>query len=150
VIYWDTSALVKLYVPEPDSHVFLDILAGSDAAVVTADIASVEVLCTLHRKEAAGDLRPNGAEELFERYLADTHSGRIMLIPNGRDITTTARRLVAHAYQHTPPLFIRSLDALHIASAIIASADAVIATDKRLRDVATLMGLAVLPEDPNG
>jgi predicted nucleic acid-binding protein len=147
VIYWDTSALIKLYVPENDSQVFLDLLASSNAAVVTADIASVEVLCTLHRKETVGDLRIGGAEALFERYLADTHSGRIMLIPNGRDITATARRVVAHAYQQSSPLFIRSLDALHIASAIIASADAVVATDKRLRDVATLMGLTVLPAE---
>ena len=146
MIYWDTSALIKLYVPEPDSRVFIDLLASSNAAVVTADITSVEVLCTLHRKEAAGDLRPEDAKARFERYLADTHSGRIILVPNGRDITATAQRVVAHAYQQSPPLFIRSLDALHIASAIIASAKAVVATDRRLRDVATLMGLTVLPK----
>ena len=27
--YWDTSALIKLYVPEPDTPYFLELLAGS-------------------------------------------------------------------------------------------------------------------------
>ena len=67
-----------------------------------------------------------------------------MLIPNGLDVTAEAENLVK-LYSQPQPLFIRSLDAIHIASALVSQASTLVATDKRLRDVAVLMGLTVLP-----
>jgi uncharacterized protein with PIN domain len=51
--YWDTSCLVKLYVPEADSAVFTAHISGG-ATVVTSAIARLELWATLRRKEAAG------------------------------------------------------------------------------------------------
>ena len=48
--YWDTSCLVKLYTPEPDSEIFADILAGGDHCI-TCDLAPLEFWATVHRKE---------------------------------------------------------------------------------------------------
>jgi predicted nucleic acid-binding protein len=147
VIYWDTSALIKLYVPEPDSATFLHHMKDTETPPVTADITSTEVLCTLYRKETVGDIIQGGADILFKRYLEDTVAGRIVLVPNGRDVTTAAQRLVSYAYSQPKPTYIRSLDALHVASALAVNAEAVIATDKRLRKVAVLMGLQVVPKE---
>jgi len=54
--YWDTSALIKLYAPEPDSSYFLELLAQAQQPPLSADITRAEILCTLYRKEQAGDL----------------------------------------------------------------------------------------------
>lgn len=59
--YWDTSAVLKLYVTEPDSRYFIDLVASSDTPLRTAQITYVEVLCALHRKEVAGDLLAGAA-----------------------------------------------------------------------------------------
>lgn len=143
--YWDTSALIKLYVPEPDTPYFLELLAGSPGPPLTADIARAEVLCTLYRKEHAGDLGAGAAATLFARFLEDAAAGRVVLVPNGLDVTTQAQALVERAYRRRQPILIRSLDALHVASALAARATTLVATDGRLRDVAVMMGLEVLP-----
>jgi predicted nucleic acid-binding protein len=44
-----------------------------------------------------------------------------------------------------PPLFVRTLDAIHLASAMIAGEKEFVATDKRLRDAALFLGLKVFP-----
>ena len=85
--YWDTSALIKLYAPEPDSPYFLTLLSRAEGPLLTSDITRAEVLCTLYRKEHAGDLAAGAAEVLFARFLADADAGRIVLIPNGLEAT---------------------------------------------------------------
>ena len=143
--YWDTSALIKLYAPEPDSPYFLTLLSRAEGPLLTSDITRAEVLCTLYRKEHAGDLAAGAAEVLFARFLADADAGRIVLIPNGLEATEKAHRLVQQAYSQPQPLLIRSLDAIHVASALTARATTVVATDTRLREVAKLLGLEVVP-----
>lgn len=103
------------------------------------------MLCTLYRKEHAGDLVLGAAATLFARFLEDAAAGRVVLVPNGLDVTTQAQALVERAYRRPQPVLIRSLDALHVASALAARATTLVATDGRLREVAGLMGLEVLP-----
>jgi predicted nucleic acid-binding protein len=147
VIYWDTSALIKLYAPEPDSDVFLKHMKDIKTPPATADTTSSELLCALYRKEASGELTQGGAEVLFKHYLDDTTAGRIVLIPNGRDVTAAAQRLIHYAYDQPQPTQIRSLDVVHVASALVTNAKAMMATDAQVREVAGLMGLKVLPEE---
>ncbi len=143
--YWDTSALIKLYAPEPDSPYFLTLLAQAQHPPFSSDIVRAEVLCTLYRKEHAGDLKRGAAATLFARFASDTAAGRLVLIPNSADVTAEAERLVKRAYSQAQPLLIRSLDAIHVASALAARSTTLVATDARLRNVAVLMGLKVLP-----
>lgn len=143
--YWDTSALLKLYAPEPDSAYFLERVAVSRRALLTADIAKAELLCALNRKEHAGDLRAGGATALFARFDQDVSEGRIVLVPYSQDVFTNVQRLVKVAYATSPALMIRSLDAIHVASAVLSKAEVVVVTDVRLRDVAALMGLTTEP-----
>ena len=47
--------------------------------------------------------------------------------------------------RHTPPLPVRTLDALHLASARTDHQTELVATDKRMRDAANQLGLSVFP-----
>ncbi|CAN5880147.1 hypothetical protein BH24DEI2_BH24DEI2_07950 [soil metagenome] len=143
--FWDTSALLKLYAFEPDAAYFLNLVANDARPLLTADIAREEMLCALYRKELSGDVKPGEARVLFNRFLEDERNGRIIVIPNGQDVLAEAERLVKRCYAQTPPLTVRSLDVIHVASALVSKADAVVATDARLRDAAGVMGLNVLP-----
>jgi hypothetical protein len=51
--YWDTSCLIKLYTPEPDSQIFRDFL-DVGAACVTCDITPLEFWATVRRKVSEG------------------------------------------------------------------------------------------------
>ena len=143
--YWDTSALLKLYVSEPDSKYFLELVTSSDDPLLSADIVREEMLCALYRKEHAHDIKPGAATQLFKAFLADEQAGRIITIPNGKDVVLQAERLVRRAYAAAPALPIRSPDAIHVASALASKATVVVATDARLRDVAQQMGFKLLP-----
>lgn len=145
--YWDTSALLKLYAPEPDSPRFLELAATSGGALGTADVAAVELICSLERKERAGDLREGGAEVLFQRFETDVQAGRIVLVPYGREVWSEVKRLVDAAYRHRGKqvVMVRSLDAIHIGTALSMKVASLIATDKRLRQAAALVGLKLAP-----
>ncbi|NQX02856.1 PIN domain-containing protein [bacterium] len=61
--YWDTSCLIKLYTPEPDSQIFRDFLAEGTACV-TCDITPLEFWATVRRKESEGTLAPGEARKV--------------------------------------------------------------------------------------
>ncbi len=143
--YWDTSALLKLYVPEPDSAHLLDLVSLENQPLYSSAIAAVEVLCAVHRKERSHDLKPGSAAAILLKFRADCGGGRIVLIPYGDDVAARAEQVVRLALQRRRPVTIRSLDAIHIASALSVGAKTLIATDSRLREVASLAKLKLQP-----
>lgn len=144
--YWDVSALLKLYVPEADSDLFTELATGAQEAMLSSAVARAQVLCTLYRKEHFGDLNVNGAARAFRKFSADCEAGRILLVPYGPDLMDECERLVKLSYDRSRPVLIRALDVIHLASAVVSKADALVATDKRLRELAGVTGMPVLPE----
>ena len=53
--------------------------------------------------------------------------------------------VVTRCFGHSPPIPIRTLDAIHLASAAVTTEVELIATDKRLRDAAAVLGLKLFP-----
>jgi predicted nucleic acid-binding protein len=145
VIYWDTSALVKLYVAEPDSPYFLALAEETEQQIVTSAIATTEVLCALYGMEHRRVLKRGGARRIHEEFLSDSQTGRIVTIPYGPDIAREATKLVELASVQPTGFLVRSLDAIHVASAMISKTAFVVATDGRLRRAAELMGLKLRP-----
>ena len=143
--YWDTSALLKLYVPEDDSGYFLDSVVTSDQPLVSSAIAAVEMLCAVYRKECIGDLKRGGALATYQRFLGDSREGRIVLVPYGEQVFTAAEEIVRLAFRRARPIMVRSLDAVHVASALTARARVMVATDTRLRQVAAMAKLKLMP-----
>ena len=143
--YWDTSALLKLYLPEDDSGYFLDSVVTSDQPLVSSAIAAVEMLCALYRKESVGELKRGGALAAHQRFLGDCRAGRIVLLPCGEQVFTAAEEVVRLAFRRARPVMVRSLDAIHVASALTARARVMVATDTRLRLVAAMAKLKLMP-----
>ena len=143
--YWDTSALLKLYLPEDDSGYFLDSVVASDQPLVSSAIAAVEMLCALYRKESVGELKRGGALAAHQRFLGDSREGRIVLVPYGEQVFTAAEEIVRLAFRRARPVMVRSLDAIHVASALTARARVMVATDTRLRLVAAMAKLKLMP-----
>ncbi|MHB2018897.1 MAG: type II toxin-antitoxin system VapC family toxin [Candidatus Xenobia bacterium] len=143
--YWDTSALVKLYVSETDSHAFLDLAARQTETPSTSILTCVEMLVTLHRKEADHVLHTGQAQAIYARFAAHVGAKRISLLPAGFDCIKASERVVETAWHASPPVPIRSLDALHVATAIVGGARAIVTADARQRSVAAAMQLPTLP-----
>jgi predicted nucleic acid-binding protein len=145
VHYWDTSAVLKLYAPEADSAYFLNLIATVRQPVHCSAISCMEVLCALYRKEEAGDLKPGGGAALYRRFRRDARAGRVVLAPYGEDVAAEAERVAKAAFGERRAIMIRSLDLIHVATAVVLGATALVATDKRLRALASVLRLPLLP-----
>ncbi len=143
--YWDTSALVKLYAPESDSALFENHLRSPTHTVVSGRVTLWEAWATFNRKEAEGGLSPGGAQVRQSELLADLGAGEWRLIEAGDRVEAEFNQIVAVCHRRTPPLFIRTFDALHLASARVSGETEIVATDKRLREAAVYLGFSLFP-----
>jgi predicted nucleic acid-binding protein len=127
-VYLDTSAAAKLLVEEPESARLASYLDGLEAQ---EDIMSSGLLETeLRRFGTRVDIPQSAVTEVL---------ARVGLIEPDRSMFLEAALL--------PGPQLRSLDALHMATAIRLDADAVVAYDRRLLEAARSLGVnAVSPE----
>lgn len=126
VLYLDSSAIVKLVVPEPETSALVETL-HSDPEMVSSVLARVEVLRAVRR---AGARRA-----VADR--ADSILRRMALVKLEEGVVRTASNL--------QPLELRTLDAIHLATALsLAPALAGLITyDARLASAAGAAGLTV-------
>ena len=113
--------------------------------MLTSLLTRVEVASALNRKENAGDISRADTRRAIARFDADCSSGRIVLTPLHVEIAHAAAELIRRLKLPQSRVGLRSLDALHLATAIAARATAVVTTDARLREASLLAGLGVKP-----
>jgi predicted nucleic acid-binding protein len=142
--YWDTSCLVKLYAPEPDSAP-LRAHVASGTSVVTSTIARFELWATLRRKEAAGDLHPGGARQALAAYDDDVALGLILVETMSPPVTARFEMIIEQCHGRTPPLALRTLDGIHLSAAAVSGELEIVATDRRLREAAVSLGFTLYP-----
>jgi predicted nucleic acid-binding protein len=124
VLYLDSSAIVKLVAREPESEALARVIA-KDPDVVSSALAWTEVV------RAARRTRSNIARA--EKVVAS-----IPMIPIDDGILRRAADI--------PPVTLRALDAIHIATALSVREDlaAVVTYDARLADAAAELDLRTL------
>ena len=126
MLYLDSSAIVKLVAPEPETDALIDFLA-TDPERVSSALALVEVSRAVQR--AGGD------EVLLVR--AREVLSRVALIKIDNTVLRTASEL--------GPPGLRTLDAIHLGTALstVEPVTALVTYDRRLRDASRLAGIEV-------
>jgi len=127
VIYFDTSALVKLVFEEAESAALVEWLnVRVDVPKVTSDLSTIELLRTCRRVD--------------ERSVDDAN-----LLLEGIDHLPVDRSIVERAATLLPSE-LPSLDAIHLASALTVKVNltALVAYDARLCSAAAEMGIEVV------
>jgi uncharacterized protein len=128
-IYVDSSALIKRVVAEAESSALVEFLDGhywQTDLLASSSLAWVEVSrVVLARVKSADD-----AGELIEGAMSGIDER-----PMSADVISVARRI--------EPLILRSLDAIHLATAVLIDADLVVTYDDRLADACRRNALAV-------
>ncbi len=142
--YWDTSALVKLYVAEVDSPLFSSHWLQTNV-ITTSALARWELFCVLARKEAEGSIPPGASVIIFSEFLADVASGAVVLLSMNEAVEDRFRNLVLRLYGSKPPMFARTLDGMHVATADLHGASEIVSTDLNMRKCAAAIGLAIYP-----
>ena len=137
IVYFDSSAFVKLLVEEDGSDIAAALWDGCDAAVASR-LAYPEVRAALaaagrdQRLDADGQRQ---AEAAWEEYWAATRA--VELTP----------AVAAHAGELAGEHALRGADAVHIATALAVGVDAALfaAWDARLRSGAEAAGVRLAP-----
>jgi predicted nucleic acid-binding protein len=141
--YWDTSCVLKLYTAEPDSATYLTLAGQATEPLVSSEILGAELYAALCQKELRGELKNGAAERLHKQFDADCAAGRWLLIPLGRDVLTKAIHVTKTGYHHRRPVPLRTLDAIHLATALLCKASQIVTTDERMQQAAAVAGLPV-------
>ncbi len=137
VVYFDTSALVKLFIEEAGSEDVSALWDGADA-VTTSRVTEVEVpaaLAAARRSRRLDERSHEEAKQGWQRY-----RGSLRLVEVTPELGETAGML-AETYA------LGALDALHLASAATVADDRIIMAswDRRLLEAARSLGMATLP-----
>lgn len=140
--YWDTSTLLKMYVPEPDSSRFAGHLV---MPVYTSELTRLELLRAITRKDLEGAIAPASAETVFNKSLFDVDSSRVALLPVEPAVEARFRSLLLQLHRRSPAIVIRTFDALHLATADLLRATEIITTGPRMRAGAAAIGLKYFP-----
>lgn len=139
--YFDTSALIKLYIQEPGSAAVLAVAEGvSSDHLVILELTLLECRSAVRRRERAGDISGSVANQILERIEQDG-SSYFLVQPTASAIDVAARLLDTHA--------LRTLDALQLAGCLTIRHSTpppltFVCADGRLCDAANLEGLATL------
>lgn len=143
-VYFDTSALIKLYVEEEGTARVIGLIESSAGfRAVILDIALIEARSAIRRREREGDIPRPEADRILRRIDNDAASF-FEVLPSGAAVRAEAARLLD---RH--PL--RAYDAMQLAGCRIASRGApgpwkFACADKRLCAAAGREGPA--PENP--
>ena len=125
-VYFDTSALAKLIVREFETRALEAWLDSSGAVPVSSVVARVELMRFARR---------HGDEEIF----------RVASLAEKLDFLTLSDDVV-HLAGSLDPALLRSLDAIHLATALDLGSiiSGVVTYDKRLAEACALHGLEVI------
>ncbi|AEG91133.1 type II toxin-antitoxin system VapC family toxin [Ramlibacter tataouinensis] len=130
-VLFDTSALLKRYLPEPGREALLSLM-GQARPVVAAPNCKVELYSALNRVR-----RDTGAsDELYRQTCAEVERnfGDFNVVP----MTGVLERAAIRALEAAP---LRAGDALHVGAALAAGVDLFVTADRRQYQGALATGL---------
>jgi predicted nucleic acid-binding protein len=141
-VYLDTSALAKIYVPEPESEALEAALLGRRDLLVS-DLAVTELTSALARRVREGHLDHVHARRVYTGVLRDLETGQYRWVEATRAVHREAERLLLGAGRRVA---LRAADALHLALATILGARVIVSFDARMKaGAAAVASLTVAP-----
>jgi len=137
VIYLDTSYIVKAYIREPGSDLVLSELEGQ-SGLTASRLAKVEFVSALMRQRKAGDISKAAAGSAIHSLEKDSAIGIWTWIDISGSILSASTALLTHR-SHFGKL--RSLDAIHLATAKNLGTERLYTHDQRMFEAAEHFGL---------
>ena len=110
IYYFDTSALIKLYIDETGSDWVQTIYDKQSEKIIFAKIGIVETAAALTRRERMNEITPELQKSLYSKMLEDANN-RFQVIAVADEIIYSAAALT----QRHP---LRGYDAVHLAAAL--------------------------------
>ncbi|HYY27859.1 MAG TPA: type II toxin-antitoxin system VapC family toxin [Chthoniobacterales bacterium] len=140
MIFCDTSALAKYYVPE-DASTDLRSWLDDEDAVIASELARVELMSVFHRRMRERDWTREQFQAATSQFNRNEAARFWTWVPVSSSIVDEASRL----YMSLPEsVFLRASDCLHIVTALHHGFDGLCTFDRHQLQAAKALGLAVL------
>lgn len=144
-VYFDTGALVKLYIFEPGSD-FVQRQAQKAKSIPFNQLQETELRNAIHAAIGQKSIPSVAGLSALEHIDSDTNNG--ILSMEMLDWPVVWNRAAHLARLHTRKLLCRTLDILHVSAAEACGADLLVTGDKRQFKLASAVGLpaVLVPE----
>jgi predicted nucleic acid-binding protein len=139
-MYLDTAILLKLFVPEADSEHWGNIADGQ--TISSSILAYTEIWSALLQCERAGKVSTPSRHRAWTAFHRTVTDSLIELLPMDPAVFKRANLILEACF---PTVQLRSLDAMHLASADQAQDWPLVTNDKLMRDAAAIMGFPLSP-----
>jgi len=140
--YADTSFLVSLYGRDSNSPAAISLVKSRRPIFLLTPFGEAEFLNACELRVFLKDWTATAARAVRNDFLSDIPAGVFQTEELGREVWQTAVRL---SRRYTAKLGTRTLDILHVATALVHKPDAFCTFDRRQRKVAGAEGLRVFP-----
>lgn len=142
-MYLDTAILVKLLVREPDTDFYVALVDGQPAW--SSQLVLVESFSALLRKERERAITQAHRRRAVRQVASDVVARRLSLVPVTADLIERAHAILEVCHPAVP---LRTLDAIHLASAERCQSWPLCSNDTRVRAAAAKLGLPLSPVAP--
>jgi predicted nucleic acid-binding protein len=137
-LYLDSCIIVKLVSREPDSEFYDDLALGQ--TVVSSELALAEVRSALLAKERARRISRQTLHMGWRLFQHKVRGEEIRLLALNRQVVDRAAVMMDQCH---PRVALRTLDAIHIATADLHGCEQMCSNDPRVREASDLIGLAL-------
>ena len=139
-MYLDTAILVKLFVAEPDSEFFGQLVDGRP--VCSSAIAYTEFWSALLGRERTGAITADQRQRAWAAFRRNLEEDTIVLVPVTEATLKKANRILEQCH---PQVALRSLDALHLAACDQMQDWPLCTADARMRQAAEVLRFTLTP-----
>jgi predicted nucleic acid-binding protein len=136
VIYFDTSYLVRLYLPDQGAEAVRELAAES--AIACCLHGRIECIAAFHRTYRERGLTRIDYFTMLDQFTDDENAGGFSWLPFTLELTLRAAEVYRGASSR---LFLRAADALHLACAIENGFKEIYSHDRRMLSAASYFGL---------
>ncbi|HTI97362.1 MAG TPA: type II toxin-antitoxin system VapC family toxin [Dongiaceae bacterium] len=138
-MYLDSCVIVKLVSHEPESEAYHGIVTGH--SVVTSELAVAEVRSALLSKERAGRISRSARLTGWRLFQEKVRDQELVLLPLNRQVVERAGAVIDQCH---PEVALRTLDAIHVATAELHGSEQMCSSDQRVCEAAEFIGLALV------
>ena len=141
MVYVDTSVIVKLYIKEEYSRDTSSWLKENNEALPLTSFHELELINAIHSKQFRAEITLDETRLVMSRFEEHEKSG-IYYRPQ-LDWAAVFIHAIDLSKKHSSSIGSRSLDILHVASALSIKADRFLTLDDRQTKLAALAGLKI-------
>lgn len=142
-VYFDTGLLIKAYVPEAGSELADELLQKTASPIPFTHLHRIETRTALRLKQFRGEINSTTLSKILEVIQADLAEG-LLALPR-YDLEAVYDKAEEISGRFAAKTGARTLDILHVATALILGLQNFASLDKRQREIANLAGLTLVP-----